>query len=89
MESILDELYYAVLAKGGKPFACQDEEVNKEEVQAEEELKKVLSPEQWSGFVTFLDRYAERRDAEMKNAYRCGVRQGLVLAVESFCEINR
>ena len=66
MESILDELYYAVLAKGGKPFACQDEEVNKEEVQAEEELKKVLSPEQWSGFVTFLDRYAERRDAEMK-----------------------
>ena len=29
MESILDELYYAVLAKGGKPLACQDEELNK------------------------------------------------------------
>ncbi len=89
MESVLDELYYAALEKDKSPFACQEEEVNKKEGQAGERLKKLLTKEQWTAFVEYLDLYADRRDVEMKKAYQCGFRQGLVLALESFCETNR
>ena len=89
MESVLDELYYAAIEKEKNPFVCQEEEVNKKEGLIGEKLKKLLTKEQWAVFVEYLDLYADRRDVEMKNAYQCGFRQGLVLAVESFCKTNR
>ncbi len=89
MESILDELYYAALEKDGYAFACLDKQVGEQEQAAREKLKEALTEEQWLAFVAFLDRYADRRDAEMQNAYRYGFKQGLVLVIESFCEPNR
>ena len=89
MESILNELYYTALEKDGYAFACLDKQVGEQEHLAREKLKEALTEEQWSAFVVFLDRYADRRDVEMQNAYQYGFRQGLVLAIESFYKSNR
>ena len=89
MESVLDELYYAALEKGGNPFARKDNALEEKEKVTWEKLRVSLTAEQWNTFVAYVDLYGDRRDAEMQNAYQCGFKQGLVLAVESFYKTNR